>query len=101
MVASTGVCETSDRRATVAIAVRYELAAAPADGEPAPPNPPRAPATATPATATTATTPAATQRPRPRRRPPPGSAATVPAGGSSGGRPGETVLFMTRSHRRE
>src|SRR6516164_532983 len=98
MVASTGVCETSDRRATVAIAVRYELAAAPADGEPAPPNAPNAPATATPATATT---PAATQRPRLRRRPPPGSAATVPAGGSSAGRPGETVLLMTRSHRRE
>ena len=37
-MASTGVCETSDRRATVAIAVPYALAAAPADGAPEPPN---------------------------------------------------------------
>src|SRR6516164_9295892 len=96
MVASTGVCETSDRRATVAIAVPYALAAAPADGAPEPPNAPLAPATATPATSTTATTAAIIQRPRPRGRPSPGFGATTVPAGSLAGLPVETVPFTIR-----
>ena len=101
MVASTGVCETRDRRATVAVAVRYALAVAPADGEPEPLNAPPATATATPATATTPTTPAATRGPGPggaHRRAPP---RQVPAAGSPAGRPGETMPFTIRLPGRE